>query len=58
MLRKAKSTSRNRKNVISQPISQFRNKMLTVVELFYKLFQHLSYETISRGVNLMQISLT
>ena len=43
--------------VISQPICQFRKKMLTVVELFYKLFQQLFYQTIWRGINLMQISL-
>ena len=45
------------KKVISEPIPQFRNKMLTVVELFYKLFQQLFQQTISRGINLIQISL-
>ena len=40
------------KKVISQLIPEFLNKMLAVVELFYKLF----YQTISRGIKLMHIS--
>ena len=47
----------SKKKVISEPVPQFRNKMLTVVELFYKLFQQLFQQTISRGIILMQISL-